>query len=457
MGIETALIAGAVIGGVTSMAAASKQAKGAKAAAGISAKAGEQGRADLAPWRNVGESALYEMSALMGLPGEYPGGATGPVIDQQGRPVQNGMAQPPAPGGGSAGGPAMMITDPRYVDGELVQYGDPRWGGADPYKAIAPVAGNALAQYGRGGDTEMAHVTPGETVVPESVAAKLPGGRNALADAFRERGVNPGRYVVGGADDSINPATGIREFPEPGGAGDYGGPEGGYGGGGGGGDRRDTISRGLGALGGYVRDRAAPVGEAITGFFEGVTGRQGTAPREETPGFTDDNRDGGQWRGGNAMAGSYGIPTAQAAGGNAYGYGLPEDYYSQENALARFRTSPGYEFRFGEGARALEHSAAARGDLFSGNQMRAITEYGQNYASGEYGNYWNRLAALAGGGQASAAGQAGLGMQTAGMVGNSMYGAAQAGAQGIAGVGSSINSGINNYLFYQALQNGAFR
>jgi hypothetical protein len=40
--------------------------------------------------------------------------------------------------------------------------------------------------------------------------------------------------------------------------------------------------------------------------------------------------------------------------------------------------------------KALQNSASARGDLLSGNTLAATTQYGQDYASGEYGNVYNR-------------------------------------------------------------------
>lgn len=79
----------------------------------------------------------------------------------------------------------------------------------------------------------------------------------------------------------------------------------------------------------------------------------------------------------------------------------------QQDAYGRFTTAPDYLFRFNEGQRMLDSSAAARGMLMSGNQLRALTELGQNLASQEYGNYMNRLYGVAGlapsGGQALAA------------------------------------------------------
>lgn len=45
---------------------------------------------------------------------------------------------------------------------------------------------------------------------------------------------------------------------------------------------------------------------------------------------------------------------------------------------------PGYQFRMDEGTRAIENSALARGGLNSGNTMKELMEYGQNYATSEY-------------------------------------------------------------------------
>jgi len=55
-----------------------------------------------------------------------------------------------------------------------------------------------------------------------------------------------------------------------------------------------------------------------------------------------------------------------------------------------FEADPGYQFRLQQGTQARENSAAARGWLFSGATGRRLEEYGQNLASQEYGNAYNR-------------------------------------------------------------------
>lgn len=55
-----------------------------------------------------------------------------------------------------------------------------------------------------------------------------------------------------------------------------------------------------------------------------------------------------------------------------------------------FEEDPGYQFRRQEGIDALDASAASRGRLQSGAQSRAVTRYGSDMASNEYGNAFNR-------------------------------------------------------------------
>lgn len=54
------------------------------------------------------------------------------------------------------------------------------------------------------------------------------------------------------------------------------------------------------------------------------------------------------------------------------------------------QNDPGYQFRLQQGEGALENSAAANGSLLSGNTLEAQQKFGQNYASTEYGNVYNR-------------------------------------------------------------------
>ena len=53
---------------------------------------------------------------------------------------------------------------------------------------------------------------------------------------------------------------------------------------------------------------------------------------------------------------------------------------------------PSYQFRLEQGQKALDASAANRGTLRTGSHLKDTVGYGQNFASQEYGNIYNRAA-----------------------------------------------------------------
>ena len=74
----------------------------------------------------------------------------------------------------------------------------------------------------------------------------------------------------------------------------------------------------------------------------------------------------------------------------APGYGR---YATAEFGADKFKADPGYAFRMAEGMKALERSAAARGGLLSGATLRGTQRFGQDLASQEYQNAFNRFQA----------------------------------------------------------------
>lgn len=118
-------------------------------------------------------------------------------------------------------------------------------------------------------------------------------------------------------------------------------------------------------------------------------------------------------------------------------------------------TDPSYQFRLSEGLKALDAQAAARGGLISGNALRGAQDYGQNAASQEYQNAYNRyqtnranllnpLQSLAGMGQSSAntLGNAAQNYANTG-TGSMQYGG-NAAASGYLGQANSWNTALNN-------------
>ena len=131
--------------------------------------------------------------------------------------------------------------------------------------------------------------------------------------------------------------------------------------------------------------------------------------------------------------------------------------------MDQFQADPGYAFRFSQGQKALERSAAARGGLISGNTGGALQQYGQGMASQEYQNAFNRyqaerqarlgpLQSLAGVGQTSinALGQAG--QNYASGMGEALGAGAQARASGYMGAANAVGGGIGQYMGYQQNQ-----
>lgn len=110
-------------------------------------------------------------------------------------------------------------------------------------------------------------------------------------------------------------------------------------------------------------------------------------------------------------------------------------------------TDPGYQFRLEQGTNALDASAAARGNLFSGRQLKALTEYGQNFGSNEYNNRFNRLASMSGMGQVSSGQAANLGSNYANQMGGSIYDAGQARASGYMGQQNAWQNALNQGMY----------
>lgn len=66
-----------------------------------------------------------------------------------------------------------------------------------------------MADKGRGGDSVMGHLTPGEVVIPVDMAQKM---MPQLQKAFAAMDYDITQYIVGHPNNSINPETGCAEF-----------------------------------------------------------------------------------------------------------------------------------------------------------------------------------------------------------------------------------------------------
>jgi len=151
--------------------------------------------------------------------------------------------------------------------------------------------------------------------------------------------------------------------------------------------------------------------------------------------------------------------------------GLEDGSFSMDDF--DYTKDPGYQFRMDEGEKLLNNSAAARGSVLSGQQLKNAIAYGQDFASNEYDRAYGResgrkasdfarytsAAGLGSSGvsQTVQAGQAATGRSinaltlqgnasaqnyiNQGNISASMYG----------NLASGANQGIENYLTYKGL------
>lgn len=163
---------------------------------------------------------------------------------------------------------------------------------------------------------------------------------------------------------------------------------------------------------------------------------------------------------------------AQLNSGTAAGGSLVRPF-----SMSDYQADPGYAFRLSEGIKALDRSASARGQLASGSALKAAERYGQDYASNEYQNAYNRyqsnqtnqfnrLASMAGLGQTannalqsanSTYGNAITGISTnnAAIQANAGLAAGQANASMYQGIGNALGSAFSNWKYPQtATYNG---
>lgn len=154
----------------------------------------------------------------------------------------------------------------------------------------------------------------------------------------------------------------------------------------------------------------------------------------------------------------------------------PGAEFNRNFSMTDFQADPGYAFRQSEGRKAIDNSAAARGSSLSGATLKALTRFGQDTASNEYQNSYNRwnndmstrfnrLSGIAGTGQTATNQIGSYGQNTANSIaqGNTntannvaanTVGAGNARASGYVGMANALGSGLNNYLTLSSLGGG---
>lgn len=119
------------------------------------------------------------------------------------------------------------------------------------------------------------------------------------------------------------------------------------------------------------------------------------------------------------------------------------------------KSQPGYQAGLDQGVNAITGSRAASGLLQSGGTLKALDKFGQDYASSNLTNIYNRLTNLAGMGQTANQSTSAAGQNYANQAGQNMLAAGNAQAAGYqnqAGIQTGLLgnlTGIGSNLFSQ--------
>ncbi len=109
-----------------------------------------------------------------------------------------------------------------------------------------------------------------------------------------------------------------------------------------------------------------------------------------------------------------------------------------------YTMSPDYQFQFGEGRRAVEGSAASKGLLMSGGNLKDLTRFGTGLAMQGIGDTFNRTATVANMGQQAATTSGQLGMQGAQSIADLYTQGGNAKASGYAGQAGAWGGALSN-------------
>ena len=112
---------------------------------------------------------------------------------------------------------------------------------------------------------------------------------------------------------------------------------------------------------------------------------------------------------------------------------------------SKFYASPDYQFTLDQGMKFADRSAAQRGRLYSGGYGQDWVNYGQGLASTQYGNYYGRLADLAGVGNTTASNLGTFGQNKANSVSTQYGNIGQARASAYQGYANAFNKAANQF------------
>lgn len=166
------------------------------------------------------------------------------------------------------------------------------------------------------------------------------------------------------------------------------------------------------------------------------------------------------------QAGQNALPLIAAGFGGPSAGGINSGQFTHQFDANDLKTNlaPNYQFQLDQGLGATKNAANLQTGLLSGNTLKGVNDYAQNFAGNAYqnafnnyntnqSNIFNRLAAVAGFGQTANQTVAGAGAPISAGLANTITGAGQAQASGTVGAANAITGGLNNALSWYQLQN----
>lgn len=109
-------------------------------------------------------------------------------------------------------------------------------------------------------------------------------------------------------------------------------------------------------------------------------------------------------------------------------------------------SQPGYQFQLKQGQNALNNRAAASGNYYSGAQMKAAQQYGQDYAGTKLDQSLNRLMGVATGTQVGSQNNQSANNQFAVSGGNALQQGGNIRAGGYIGQYNTVNNNLNDWM-----------
>lgn len=124
--------------------------------------------------------------------------------------------------------------------------------------------------------------------------------------------------------------------------------------------------------------------------------------------------------------------------------GVDSGSLMQQPTINQLQMDPGYAFREQQGMQAVNRTAAAQAGLQSGSALKAAQRFGQDLASQEYGNAYNRFMANRANQMALLQGGSQTGFGAAQGIGNAAIGTGTNLAQNYQNLGQGIGQGYAN-------------